>query len=527
MNYMAAQAFLDVEAEVDARGQLEESAIEGASCLLPRPAQSCSIVIFGASGDLTARKLLPALYNLHCNGGLPSSFLILGAARSPMEDSEFRQRMREAVLAREACKPEAWDGFAARLHYQPLSYDRLEDYELLSRRLHALEGQHGVSHGRVFNLAVPPELYQKVTVSLGQAGLGQRGGGWARLVVEKPFGYDFASARALNQALAQYFQEEQVFRIDHYLAKETVQNIMMLRFANSILEPIWNRNYIDHVSIVSAESLGVEHRAGYYERAGVLRDMFQNHMLQLLSLVVQEPPSVFEAERARDEKAKVFRSLRPFDLENLDDNLVLGQYGSGITEGQPCLAYRDEPGVAPASLTPTFALMKVFVDNWRWQGVPFFLVSGKRMKSKLTRLAIHFKEVPHSLLRQVLGDHITTNRLVLDIHPHESISLTIQTKNPGAILCLRTVRMFFDYNQGYGGPRLEAYEKALLDCMLGDHLLFWRQDGLELCWSFLDPVLNLCETCRNRVQRLKPYPAGSWGPPEAAALMEGRPMPWE
>jgi glucose-6-phosphate 1-dehydrogenase len=524
---MNEQPLADGAPQVEVRGQALEEAEGGASCLWQGPPEACAVVIFGASGDLTGRKLVPALYNLFVSGGLPSRFLILGSARRTWSDDEFRSRMKAAILAAPGCDPRSWDDFAACLHYHSLTYDQPGDYTMLAARLEALEASHGTGGRRVFNLAVPPDIYQTVAVNLGRAGLGRQDRGWSRLVVEKPFGRDLASARALNQALAAHFQEEQVYRIDHYLAKETVQNILMLRFANAIFEPVWNRNYIDHVSIVSSETLGVEHRAGYYERAGVLRDMFQNHMLQLLSLAAQEPPSVFAAERVRDEKVKLFRSLRPFDLEEMDAGLVLGQYGAGESQSKAVPAYRAEPGVAVGSLTPTFALMRVFVDNWRWQGVPFYLLSGKRMKSKLTRLVIHFKEVPHWLMRQALGEHITANRLTLGIHPDESISLTIQTKNPGARLCLRTVRMLFDYQQGYQGPRLEAYEKALLDCMLGDQLLFWRQDGLELTWEFLDPVLELCETCGNRAERLKPYPAGTWGPPEATALMAGRPLPWD
>ena len=292
----------------------------------------------------------------------------------------------------------------------------------------------------------------------------------------------------------------------------------MFRFANAIFEPIWNRTYIDSVTITAAETLGIERRAGYYEEAGVLRDMFQNHMMQLLALTAMEPPSIFEAERVRDEKAKLYRSLRPFPVDRLKDHLVLGQYGRGSMDGKQVPAYREEPGVNPISLTPTFAMMTVFVDNWRWQGVPFFLSSGKRLVKKLTEIAIQFKEVPHSMFRDVLGEKILANRLVLGIYPEEKISMTFQTKMPGARVSLRSVTMDFFYHQGHAGRVLDAYEKVLLDCMVGDHMLFWREDGVELCWSYLTPILQGCETCGDRGEMLLPYEAGSEGPQAAAKL---------
>lgn len=481
-----------------------------------------AMVIFGASGDLTGRKLVPALYSLFCHGGLPEPFVILGCARSRFSDDAWRQKMRRAVAGHGGLDLTAWDRFAARLFYQPLVYDQPGTYRELRRRLQELEDGHGTGGNRVFNLAIPPGLYSEVVTLIGRAGMSAEGPGgspWRRLVVEKPFGRDLASARELSQAIAASFQEHQVFRIDHYLAKETVQNVLMLRFANAIFEPIWNRNYIDQVTIIAAESLGVEHRAGYYERAGVLRDMFQNHMMQLLALAAMEPPPRYGAEPVRDEKTKLFRSLRPYPATNAGDYLVLGQYTAGLVDGRPVAAYRDEPGVDPASLTPTFALLKVMVDNWRWQGVPFFLVSGKRLARKVTRMLIQFKEVPHCFFREVLGEHITANRLVLGIQPDETISLTIQTKSPGARLGLRSVKMVFDYNADYSGPMLGAYEKALLNCMQGDQMLFWRQDGLELTWGLLDPVLHACERCQDRDQQLQPYAAGSWGPEAARRLL--------
>jgi glucose-6-phosphate 1-dehydrogenase len=313
--------------------------------------------------------------------------------------------------------------------------------------------------------------------------------------------------------------------MDHYLAKETVQNILMFRFANSIFEPIWNRRYIDSISICAEETLGVEHRAGYYESAGVLRDMFQNHMMQLLALTAMEPPPRFEAELVRDEKAKVFSALRPFPVDSIQDYLVLGQYAAGIIDGQPASAYREERGVDARSLTPTYAAMKVYLDNWRWQGVPFFISSGKRLPRKRTEIAIQFKAVPHSMFRNTLDGPISANRLVLGIYPDERITLTFQTKNPGAAVCLLPVTMNFNYRQYYSGPVLDAYEKALLDCMLGDHMLFWRKDAVDLAWAFLTPVLNACEHCEDRGRQLHLYAAGSEGPVERHRLFGTLPTP--
>ena len=357
---------------------------------------------------------------------------------------------------------------------------------------------------------------------LGQTGLsaeGANGNGWSRIVVEKPFGRDLGTAIDLNQTLHESFQEHQIYRIDHYMAKETVQNMLMFRFCNAIFEPIWNRGYIDYVGIIAAETLGMEHRAGYYDQAGVLRDMFQNHMMQLLAMTAMEPPSLFEADRVRDEKVKVFRSLKPLPQTAQEENLILGQYGPGTIGGKEVPGYRDESGVNPESLTPTFAMMRVFIDNWRWRGVPFYIISGKRLAKKLTQIFIQFREVPHSMLRNILGERIMANRLILGIQPYERITLTFQTKNPGARICLRSVTMDFNYYENYSGPIMDAYEKVLLDCIQGDQLLFWRQDGVELCWSFLSPIVEQCETCPERGEQLHPYESGTWGPEAARKWM--------
>ncbi len=485
------------------------------SCILETPPSPCTLVILGASGDLTARKIVPALYSLFQHKGLPEAFSVVGCARSPLNDEAFREKMLLAVQEDLQADLYDWESFAALLFYRVLDYDDPESFRRLALELKDLDRTRGTQGNRVFYLAIPPGLYPGSARMIGQAGLaeeGKDGNGWSRIVVEKPFGHDLASAVELDTVLHESFLERQVFRIDHYLAKETVQNILMFRFANSIFEPIWNRRYIKSVHITAAETLGVEHRAGYYDRAGVLRDMFQNHMMQLLSLTAMDPPSLFEADPVRDEKTRVYRSLRPFPLDRIEEYLVLGQYGAGTAGGKRVPAYRDEPGIPPDSLTPTYARMKVFLDNWRWQGVPFHMVSGKRLAAKLTEIRIRFKEVPHSMFRGTLGEHITANELVLGIYPEEKITLTFQTKNPGAKLCLRTVTMDFHYHQNYSGPVLEAYEKVLLDCMLGDHMLFWRQDGVELCWAFLTPILEQCETCGKGYELLYPYDSGTWGP---------------
>ena len=490
-------------------------------CRLEANPDPCTIVIMGASGDLAERKLVPALFSLYCQNTLPEGCLIIGTARTEFSDEEFREKMKSAVKDNETFNTEKWTPFEAKLHYRPVIYDDVESFKTLSKEMEEVETRHQIKGNRIYYLAVPPGLVENIVTNMGNAGLSEESrGNWVRLVVEKPFGRDLSSAVSLDRMIHHYFNEHQIFRIDHYLAKETVQNVLMFRFANAIFEPIWNRTYVDYIKITAVEDLGVGHRAGYYEQAGVLRDMFQNHMMQLLALTAMDPPSVFETNQVRDEKVKIFRSLRPFSRDKLKDHLILGQYGPGRIPGDQALGYREEPAVSPDSLTPTFALLKVYLDNWRWQGVPFYLVSGKRIREKKTEIAVQFKEVPHSVFRYVFGEQIMANRLVLSIYPEEKITLTFQTKNPGAKVCLRSVTMNFLYNQEYHGPVMEAYEKVLLDCMLGDQMLFWRQDGVELCWSFLTPILKVCETCGDRAQMLFPYAAGSDGPDPYVKLMK-------
>ena len=497
--------------------------IPAAECVTVGPLDPCTIVIFGASGDLTARKLVPALYNLFLNDGLPSPFVIVGTSRTSLSHQEFREKLKTSCAKAETADLSRWEEFAGNLYYQTVVYDSLESYKELSDFLRTLDEEHQTQGNRIFDLAVPPSLYPIIGEMLGKSGLSredENGNGWSRIVVEKPFGRDLQTAKDLDETLHRSFQERQIFRIDHYLAKETVQNILMFRFANAIFEPIWNRSYIAYVGIIAAEKLGVENRAGYYEQAGVIRDMFQNHIMQVLAMIAMEPPSLFEADLVRGERTKVFRSLKALDGSKQDDNLILGQYGPGIIDGVEVPGYRGEPGVNPKSLIPTFAMMRVFIDNWRWRGVPFYLVSGKRLAEKITRIVVQFKRVPHSMFRNVLGEEILANRLVLGIYPQERITLTFQTKYPGARSCLRPVTMDFSYDQNYSGPTLEAYEKVLLDCIQGDQMLFWSNNGVRLSWSFLTPILQECETCGDRGARLHPYDSGSWGPEAAQKWMK-------
>ncbi len=503
---------IDEYTETIIKSKAPDLKIPPEACVVDGEIEPCGIVIFGATGDLTSRKLAPALYDLFLSGGLPEHFFILGAARSELDDDKFRERIRNALAGSDLSR---WDEFGRRLHYQRLHYDSLDSFRALARRLESVDKDHGTAWDTIFYLAIPPSLYEITARMLEKSGLSDErdgGRGWSRIVVEKPFGNDLETAIELNDALHQGFSEQQIFRIDHYLAKETVQNVMILRFANTIFEPLWNRMYVDRVYIRAIESLGVERRAAYYEEAGVLRDMFQNHMLQLLALSAMEPPARFEADPVRDEKVKVFHCLRPFDTDNSRENLVLGQYARGVINGEVMPGYRETSGVSPDSVTPTFATMRVFLDNWRWQGVPFFMTSGKALAEKRTEIVIHFKQVPHSMFKGTFGEAIHPNKLILGIYPDEKIDMTFQTKNPGAKVCLRSVTMDFNYLHNYTGPTLDAYQKVLLDCLLGDQMLFWRQDAVEQAWAFFTPLLQECETCSDRSSRLAFYPAGGSGP---------------
>jgi glucose-6-phosphate 1-dehydrogenase len=504
--------------------------LQGAgSCLIEAPIDACAVVIIGGCGDLTRRKIIRALFRLFRNDVLPSPFLIVGVDFKDMTTEEYREFMKESIrtFGEESLNETEWNSFAAQLHYKSTGREADSPYEELAQFLNEQFRHFQMPRNRLFYLAVPPAQYVTIIRDLGEAGLSDEGenwSGWSRVIIEKPFGRDLQSAQELNRHIQEYSREHQIYRIDHYLAKETVQNILMFRFANTIFEPIWNRRYIDHLQITAAETLGVEHRGIYYEQAGVLRDMFQNHMLQLLALTAMEPPSLFEADRVRDEKVKVFRSLRPFPVAQISDHLVLGQYAAGTVNGRSVPGYKEEPNVDRDSLVPTFALAKIFIDNWRWQGVPFYLRSGKRMAKKVTEIAIQFKQVPYLMFHNILEEGIYPNVLALGIQPDERITLTFQTKLPGAKICLQPVTMDFHYSSVQEGTLLDAYEKVILDCLVGDHMLFVRQDGVEACWGFLSPILDACETCKDREQSLYFYEAGTWGPQEAYDLIrkEGR-----
>lgn len=467
--------------------------------------QPVSVVILGASGDLTQRKLVPALHTLGCEGFLPVDFHVLGVARSPLSDEAFRSQLFRGVEAYSRAKPGVcalWHAFDDRVSYLAGDYDDSETYRRLEEHLAHLEKAAGAASNRLFYLATPPSLYPVIVRRLGEAGLNRNAPGWAHIIIEKPFGHDLGSARRLNELVHAVFDERQVYRIDHYLGKETVQNILALRFANAIFEPLWNRNYIDHVQIHVTETVGVEHRAGYYDQAGVLRDMFQNHVLQLLTLTAMEPPSMFEAGALRDEKAKVLRAIRRCTES------VRGQYQG----------YRAEAGVAPDSQTPTYAALKCFVDNWRWQGVPFYLRSGKRLAAKTTEISIQFKRVPHLLFPPSAGAKIAPNVLSLCLQPGEGIHLRFEAKEPGAGMRTRSVDMDFHYAEDFGASALpEAYERLLLDAIHGDASLFARADEIELAWQVVDPIL--ASWAAPNAPGLALYNEGSGGPAEADEML--------
>ncbi|HZS15887.1 MAG TPA: glucose-6-phosphate dehydrogenase [Candidatus Dormibacteraeota bacterium] len=494
---------------------------------LERTPPPCALVIFGASGDLTKRKLVPALYALCAGGMLPPGFTVVGAARTRMGDDEFREAMRDGVgrYGRVGLHDDVWRTFAEGLRFAHVDFDAPDGFEDLKRVLAEVDQQRGTAGNRVYYLSIPPSGIGTVARRLGEEGLSRQPdtpGGFVRLIVEKPFGRDLASARQLSADLHEAFAEEQIYRIDHYLGKETVQNLLVFRFANGIFEPLWNRQYIDHVQITVAESIGVENRGKYYEESGALRDIVQNHMMQLVALVGMEAPANFEAEVVRDEKVKLLRAVRPILEEDVRTRTVRGQYGPGWIEGEQVHGYREEHGVNPESLRETFVALRLDIDNWRWAGTPFYLRTGKRLPKRATEIAIQFREVPHSPFR----GHVTTvaeqrygsidpNLLVLRIQPDEGITLRFGAKVPGQALRIRSVSMDFLYGSAFLTESPEAYERLLLDCMLGDATLFARVDEVDEAWRFCAAILDGWRERPPARDSLPNYEAGSWGPQEA------------
>ena len=474
------------------------------------------LVIFGGTGDLTARKLMPALYDLARQRLLPPAFVVVGVGRGQMTDAEFRGQLRGAVAEHSRSRPideDVWRSFAERLFYVSVRAD--EGYDDLRRRLGQLDRDLGTEGDRLFYLATPPAAYVPIVRSIGRHEL-RNGDGWARIVVEKPFGHDLASATVLSQTLHEVFDEDEIFRIDHYLGKETVQNLIVLRFANSIFEPVWDRRYVDHVQITVAESLGVGERAEYYDRAGAMRDVVQNHLLQLLTLVAMEPPAAFDANAVRDEKVKVLRAIRPIRAEEVAERAVRGQYTAGFIEGEPVPGYHELAEVAPESRTETFVGLKLFVDNWRWEGTPFYLRHGKRLPKRATEIAIQFRAVPHQLFSADAREGLEPNTLVVRIQPEEGISLKFGAKVPVQGVRIRSVAMDFVYDASFLVDAPDAYETLLLDALRGDATLFTRQDETEEQWRLVDPII---ESWRSGQLDLPDYAAGTWGPTEADLLI--------
>jgi glucose-6-phosphate 1-dehydrogenase len=495
----------------------ENPLVEG---LERQPVRSTSLVIFGAVGDLAKRKLLPAIYNLAHDGSLPQRLDLIGVSRGQLSDDDFRTQAREAIerFSRRRPDPTVLDGLLANARYVSGTFDDEHVYPAIAAALDEFDTAAGEKLNRVFYLSTAPQFFPVIVEQLGAAGLTAADDDVAvRVVIEKPFGYDLASAKALNASVLEHLDESQVFRIDHYLGKETVQNLLALRFANALFEPVWNRNYIDYVQITAAEDLGVESRAGYYDHAGALRDLVQNHMLQLLALLAMEPPAAFEANRLRNEKLKVLEAIIPPTLDQVPEMAVRAQYGPGVVAGVQRAGYLNEPGVAPDSRTETFAALRLEVSNWRWAGVPFYLRTGKELQRKLTEIAVTLKPVPHLAFQSSGSLGVQPNQIVLTVQPDEGVSVSLGAKIPGTRMRIRPVNMEFHYGTSFLSESPEAYERLILDVMRGDATLFTRNDEIEALWGIIDPILSAW--AGDTSTPIPQYEAGSNGPPEASTIL--------
>lgn len=476
------------------------------------------IVIFGASGDLTHRKLIPALYNLYKIGRLSENFSVLGVARSELNNETFREKMREVLIHNEETTPETLDAFCSHLYYQAVNTSDAQDYGKLVPRLDELHDKYQTCGNTLYYMSTPPSLYSVIPECLAAHGLNTEEYGWKRIIVEKPFGYDEKTAQALDVQIHHFFEEHQIYRIDHYLGKETVQNLLVLRFSNGWFEPLWNRNFIDYVEITGAESIGVEERGGYYDGSGAMRDMFQNHLLQVLAMVAMEPPAIINANSMRDEVAKVMHSLRPLTAEDMEHNLVLGQYTAAQINGKMENGYLEEKGVPTDSRTETYIALRCEIENWRWAGVPFYVRTGKRLPARVTEIVIHFKTTPHPVFSQ----NAPENKLIIRIQPDEAISMRFGLKKPGAGFEAKEVSMDFRYADLAGAQVLTAYERLLLDAMKGDATLFARTDAVHAAWKFVQPILDY----KANGGRIHEYEAGTWGPVAADKLIAKQGKVW-
>ncbi len=481
--------------------------------------ESHLLVIFGASGDLTSRKLVPALNDLYGQGFLCDNFAILGVGRSPLSDDSFRSHLIEGLNSFSQVNTRGFDEFLQGIYYQAINTKEAEDYVVLNQRIQSIMAEKNIGDNIIFYLATPPGMFDPIAQNLKSQGLHKEteNTGFRRIIIEKPFGHDLASAKDLNDKLRRVFKEEQIYRIDHYLGKETVQNLLVTRFSNAIFEPLWNRNFISHIEITASESIGIGGRSGYYDSSGAMRDMFQNHLIQLLTLVAMEPPTVIDSESIRTESMKVLQSLRPVSMDRFKEDIVRGQYTASKIKGEDVRGYREEEGVAEDSRTESFLAARIWIDNWRWAGVPFFLRTGKRLPTRVTEIVINFRHTPHHLFRQNESIARGNNQLIIRIQPDEGVLLNFGMKMPGAGYEVKNVGMDFHYSDLSSIYLPSAYERLLLDCMLGDSTLFSRGDNVELAWEFVQPIID--RWSNDADVPLYGYPAGTWGPKEADDLV--------